>query len=404
MSQRRRHAKWLPLALLLGGCAGAPLHVDPPALGAALVEPLPLHVAIAVDPTVRNYVFDDPIGIRYAAGSAGVAAFRTAFAATFATTTDATDPPGRGSFVELSATTWRREPPDAAPIDLSATFTVTLFDDGVQIAAWSTRQGVAMTEVEGDPGEPLRRRIGVYESEPTLLLEKATAAFLREFRDDPDVRKWLDAHSAYRPVLADERPPPPPLGTRGVAVTSDVASDAMRRCVLEGLEERVHDRPILFGPTVRRSLYPWLSDRPPVGVAVARWRMLAADAKVRSRLEELDLGTVVLVTGSTTMDAHGWGFCGGAMFNAGGCLGLIWGERKSLLAARILDLARVDEIDSASASRSGTAVVPMFMLPLPFIPATQSAACDEVSRAIAASLSHDAMPPRPNPGNADGAD
>jgi hypothetical protein len=64
----------------------------------------------------------------------------------------------------------------------------------------------------------------------------------------------------------------------------------------------------------------------------------------------------------------------------------MWGTRDSVIAARLIDLSQPHALAESEAHESGTAVLPMFVLPLPFIPATQTAACHELGKTLAERL------------------
>ncbi len=381
----------IALALLGAGCASAPRQVESPEVSAPLVEPLPLRIGVRVAGPVRSYVYDDPLtGVGYRQGEPMTRAFLAACRASFAEVVELPDDAsapyaGLDGVVELATLELDRKPVSTSH-EMTARLEVTLSDaSGAPAGSWSATQVVSDEEVTGDPGEPLKRRISVYESHPSLLIEKSAAAFLREFRDVPEIRPWLEARGAYRPpfpAAAAEASSPP---RRGIHVTSDVASDSMRRCVLDRLVHDVPGRHFLLGPAVRRALYPWLSDRPSTDVAIERLTALVHSPAAQARFDALGLGTMVFVTGATSQELHGGGACG-AGSGGGGCLGLYWGDRNSVLAARVFDIAKFQAVASSQASRSGAVLVPMFLLPLPFIPATQTAACDEVSKAVAKAL------------------
>lgn len=391
LQERMRLPFALAVVALLAACTGAPVKVLPPEVAQPLVEPLPLRVGVRIEPAVRTYALKDKsvTGATYEIGESAVSTFLAAFRATFADVIEL--PPetvsvqgGLDAVLELAYSRWTAAPGGAEGPFTEAEYQIHLRDAGGNLlASWASAQRVTYSETVRDPGEKLSWKF-TFEEPYSLQLEKSAAAFLRDFRDAPAVRAWLEARGAYRAVLPAPGDAAAPLPA-GIYVTSDTASAAMRLCIIKGLQDAVPGRPVITGPGVRRALYPWLSDRPAAALAAERFVALAGLAEARARLAALGVGTVILVAGGTTQDWHGGGLCG-AGYGGGGCLGLYWGDRKSILVARILDLDHPQASVQSETTRSGKAAVPMFGLPLPFIPATQSAACHEVSRALAAKL------------------
>lgn len=386
-----RFSPALAVVALLAACTGAPVKVLPPAVAQPLVEPLPLRVGVSIDPAVRAYALKDSAvtGVTYQIGDSATSTFLAAFRATFAEVVElpaatASVAEGLDAVLELADSRWTASPGGADGPFTEAEYRIHLRDAGGNlVATWISANTVTYSELVRDPGEKLNWSFTI-EEPYALQLEKSAAAFLREFRDTPAVGAWLEARGAYRAVLPARSDAIAPLPA-GIYVTSDAPSDDMRRCIVKGLQDAVRGRPVITGPGVRRALYPWLSDRPDAATVVERLTRLADVAAARGRLAALGVGTVIIVTGGTTQDWHGGGLCG-AGYGGGGCLGLYWGDRKSLLVARILDLDHPLAVVQSETTRSGKAAVPMFGLPLPFIPATQSAACHEVSKALAVQL------------------
>ena len=386
----------LILMALLAGCAGPLVRVDAPAWQPPLVESLPLRVGVYVSPAQRGYMFVDSSmsGARLDLGEAGAATLLAAARGGFAGAVELDDPAaaagaGVDAVLSVAAMEWRSTLTREATTT-SAHYTLRLAEpSGALVGEWTREFSTSLEEIVPDPGQPgLWSLKGVYAAPATVLLERLGSAFLREFRDEPAIRAWLEARAAYRPAL-----PAPAAGAAlapwarpsGVQVASDAGSDVVRRCVIKGLRRELPERPVVAGPALRQALFPWFSDQPAAAAGAERLRALLALPEARSRLEAIGVGTVVLVSGGTRQDWHGAGFCG-AGYGGGGCLGLTWGERDSLIVARIVDLASPAALSESSAHRSGTTVIPMLGIPLPFIPATQSAACHEMAHALAREL------------------
>lgn len=388
------------LLALLAGCAGWPVRIDAPQLPAPLVEPLPLRIAVYVPPEARTYAFKDKAasGLRFEVGAASTATLAFAFHAGFA------------EVIELDA-------PAAMPLaDVDAILTLETIDwsvvstpqyttlasygfalsspSGELIGRWTTSQDVTSDETIRDPGEASSHKLSELVEVPSeLALEKVAAAFLLEFREQPQIRTWLESRQAFAPAMREPAPDSTAgestAGVRpslpGIHVMSDAPSRPVRRCVIKELRKRLPGRPVLTERSVRQALFPWLSHSLSMATAAERLAALVHYPPTAARFNELGLGTILLVAGGTTQDWHGGGFCGGG-YGGGGCLGLMWGKRDSFIEAQLLDLSRPRELVRSEAHESGSAIMPMFVLPLPFMPATQSAACHELGKALADQL------------------
>jgi hypothetical protein len=66
----------------------------------------------------------------------------------------------------------------------------------------------------------------------------------------------------------------------------------------------------------------------------------------------------------------------------GGCLGFAWGSRESSFGAGLLDMGREGAPFAAGATQRGGVYVPAFILPIPIMASTETAACEELSRRI----------------------
>ena len=390
------------LSALLAGCAGPPVRIEAPQLPVPLVEQLPLRIATYLPPETRTYVFKDKqvTGLKFEVGAASTATLAFAFRAGFAQVIELDAPAAApladvDAILTLETIDWSAFSAPAGQYTTRASYGFALSSpNGDLIGRWVTGQQVEMNETARDPGEATSHKLSeLFEVPSELALEKVAAAFLLEFREQPQIRAWLESRQAYAPAMPEPAPDPTAVESTagagpslpGIHVLSDAPSRPVRRCVIKEMRRRLPDRPVLTERSVRRALFPWLSHSSSVPTTAERLAALADYPPAVARFNRLGLGTILLVTGGTTQDWHGGGFCGGG-YGGGGCLGLMWGKRDSLIEAQLVDLSRPREPVRSEAHESGSAVLPMFLLPLPFIPATQSAACRELGKALAGQL------------------
>ena len=390
------------LSALVAGCVGLPVRIDAPYLPAPLVEPLPLRVAVYLPLETRTYAFKDKAltGSRFEVGAASTETLAFAFRAGFARVIELEAPAATpladvDAILTLETIDWSVVSAPAGQYTTRASYGFALSSpSGDLIGRWVTGQEAQMNETARDPGEAASHKLSeLFEVPSELALEKVAAAFLLEFREQPQIRAWLKSRQTYAPAMGE--PAPGPIAAEstagveplqpGIHVLSDIPSRPVRRCVIKELRRRLPDRPVLTERRVRHALFPWLSHSSSVTATAERLAALVDYPPAVACFNELGLGTILLVAGGTTQDWHGGGFCGGG-YGGGGCLGLMWGKRDSFIEAQLLDLSRPRELVHSEVHESGSAVLPMFILPLPFIPATQSAACRELGKALAGQL------------------
>jgi len=155
--------------------------------------------------------------------------------------------------------------------------------------------------------------------------------------------------------------------------------------VIDCLQRALHAaRPQLIlvnGHDFRDALFPWFEpDRVPADEG--QFVSVLARPAVRERAHGIGVRYLVLV-GSTTWAAneHGGIFCGGG-YGGGGCLGLYTAEKHSSAEAKVWDLGEARAVTTLTAEASGQTVIPAFILPIPFIPATQGAVCDSTAKQL----------------------
>jgi hypothetical protein len=137
--------------------------------------------------------------------------------------------------------------------------------------------------------------------------------------------------------------------------------------------------------TVRDALYPLLepATQPPDEASFAK---LLAREEVRARLSTRGLRYLVAFTGGTRRDNWDGGILCGAGMGGGGCLGFMWRGEQTTLDAALWSIDSSAPVRREAARTEGTSVVPAFVLPIPLMAQTQTAACAELGARIAAAI------------------
>jgi hypothetical protein len=106
---------------------------------------------------------------------------------------------------------------------------------------------------------------------------------------------------------------------------------------------------------------------------------------VRNRLARNGLDYLVAFAGSTTSNIKNPS--GGMICEYyGACFGFVWWNKTTALDAALWNLAEGGRPMREEASDSGTSMLPAFIFPVPIPAKTQSDACDQLGRQIAATI------------------
>jgi hypothetical protein len=139
-------------------------------------------------------------------------------------------------------------------------------------------------------------------------------------------------------------------------------------------------------------MYPWFEPNT-VPRTVKELSLLLERPLVRKEVASTGVRYVVAVSGDTANDeGSGWAECGGAM-GAGGCLGLIWWSRETKVQAYVWDVHEAENEGAVDLTAAGLSVVPVFLLPAPFLVATESVACNQLAIELARFFAGDAVNP-----------
>ncbi|MFZ5555290.1 MAG: hypothetical protein ACOZDY_00985 [Pseudomonadota bacterium] len=146
---------------------------------------------------------------------------------------------------------------------------------------------------------------------------------------------------------------------------------------------------------IRDALYPRLepATQPPTEEAFAE---LLARPAVQERLRGLGLTHLVAFTGGTDAPPFQGGILCGTGYGGGGCLGFAWQDKTTTLAAALWDLERRERVAQEKARTEGTTIVPAFVLPIPLIADTHTAACQELGAQVARGVLGRPLPPQPS--------
>jgi hypothetical protein len=136
---------------------------------------------------------------------------------------------------------------------------------------------------------------------------------------------------------------------------------------------------------VRDALFPLLEPATQPQDEASFAKLLARD-DVRARLSARGLRYLVAFTGGTRRDNWDGGILCGAGMGGGGCLGFMWRGEHTTLDAALWSIDGSAPVRREAARTEGTSVVPAFLLPIPLMAQTQSAACAELGERIAAAI------------------
>ncbi len=226
------------------------------------------------------------------------------------------------------------------------------------------------------------------------VIRDAIAQFMVGSADRPEVKAWLAgagvAVTPARPVYrggGGERP----SRTRMLlspSVSRGEAKNALK-CLRERLARAKPPVDLVSAADVRMAFFPWLEPSLALAAAedVQRW---LAEPAIRQKMDALGIRYVLEFHGGTKMETPGGGVLFGAGFGAGGFFGYAYGTRESSFAVSILDVEQAAKPRDASVTERGSVHIPAFILPVPFIAATEKKACDELAGRIHEMLGKDA--------------
>lgn len=125
-------------------------------------------------------------------------------------------------------------------------------------------------------------------------------------------------------------------------------------------------------------MYPWFE--PNIAPrSVKDLSLLLAQPKVRKEIEATGVRYIVGVSGSTTQDEMSGGILCGGGYGGAGCFGVAWEGRETIVQVNIWDVHETEKKSAIDLTATGRNVYPALLLPVPFLVATESVACDQLA-------------------------
>ena len=392
MSRARRNgAALVLLGFLLAGCA-VTYHVRPGLLPAestvAMVPQWPLKVGVYVAPSVRTMVFARALW-RVPVGNAVASSFRWAVGQMFADVTDVDAPSSSGSpdprLAGIIALTRMADEGSARAFG-SLRYEIALYsNDGKEIDRWTLGTPTTLWDTEASSSLIIRS----VASDIGYEIRNETAQFMGDFTSHAAVRAWLSGRGikdpVVRPTLRAARPPFRGTGPGAIVVVPDLRtwsytdSGKARSCI--GGRLAAYSPPLELLPIdrIRMDFFPWLEPAvaPKSRDGMQRW---LHEEAVQAQLRASGIRYFLEFRGGTKMDMKG------AILCPYGCLGFMWGSRQSSFSAYLVDVQISKALADETVVRRGRVFVPAFLLPVPLIAATKSAACQELAERIHAAV------------------
>lgn len=108
---------------------------------------------------------------------------------------------------------------------------------------------------------------------------------------------------------------------------------------------------------------------------------------VRRKIDNLGIRFLISAAGVTTKGEDQGMAIAGAGPTGGGCLGAKWTDKESNIAVTVWDLKAAQKTGTLTAKSEGTSAIICIGLPIPFISATETAACGAVAERLVKLLS-----------------
>jgi hypothetical protein len=222
-----------------------------------------------------------------------------------------------------------------------------------------------------------------------FLMGACSAPVVRATRDNAAVGESDGVVSAIRP------------GEAIVVLNADTSFDDHKwpsSCVRGAIEGADTNIRIMAAKDFREELYPWAE----ADVSAEILKELMEKPLTRQRIDEMEVRYIIALDRITNPDKtgseprttgghsdlpfyvgqHGMMMCGAGPGGAG-CLGLMVWKRTSDLRAIVWDVETGARAGTIGVKVSGTNVMPAFVLPIPIIAPTGTAACEEIGGHLA---------------------
>jgi hypothetical protein len=162
-------------------------------------------------------------------------------------------------------------------------------------------------------------------------------------------------------------------------------------CVRQVMQDSNPDIDFIGSLDFRNMLFPWfeLATAPRT---IEDLSSLLNKTKVQRRIESLQVRYVITVSGGTTETDREGSIIGGVSPAGGVIVGFTKWKKDTRLSAVVWDLSAAQKAETLQARVSGTAAIIAPGLPLPFIPATETEACNLLGNRLADFLAGDGRP------------
>ncbi|NJD24711.1 MAG: hypothetical protein FIB06_04840 [Betaproteobacteria bacterium] len=381
----------LPAFLLcLAGCTisyGIRPELLPSGDAKALVQQYPLSVGLHIAPKVRTKEYRQGLAL-VPAGDQLTISFTWAVGQLFANTVMLDHMPAGNQLPDGLSGAIELADVDLHDGNATTKYAINFYSaTGELLETWSASGGFALWDIELSSVSASMQNVGTGLS---YSIRDTTANFMVELPKQRAIRNWLEAAKLQYGELA----PPQASSSVGharhdkVLLLPDTYSwrytdngEAMQ-CV--GNRLRSYQPPIavsVMTDVVRLQFFPWLepSTGPRLAEDFIAWLALPA---VRNKFDELGFRFLLSHQGGTRTTIPGGGILCGASMGGGGCLGFAWGTHESSFTATLFDMhTQASPRDFASLKSSGV-YVPAFVLPIPLLAPTESAACESLARDV----------------------
>jgi len=376
--------------VMASGCAftyAVKQEVLPQPSTAPMIQSWPLSVGLYIPPAVKSRVLGQQ-GWRVPVGEAAASNFQWTLERMFARVVVLDAPPagqtlpgGLNGIVELSDIAYEFATFESLRYEIALDS-----GKGERVDRWPVTTSLPVWDVAESSLSTLMMNRG---TELAYAMRDVSAQFMVHFADRPAVQAWLAGEGvaavAVRPAFSGNGTPPPAVPR--VLLVPNLGTwlytDAARAmgCVGDRLAQARPPFEVIPADQVRLEFFPWLepSTAPKSLEDLQRW---AAEPAIRNKMHAIGARYLLEFHGGTKTDIPGGGILCGAGFGGGGCFGFAWGSRESAFSATLLDMWEDGTPLDARATQHSGVYVPAFGLPVPIMAATETAACEDLTRRI----------------------
>ena len=140
--------------------------------------------------------------------------------------------------------------------------------------------------------------------------------------------------------------------------------------------------PVIEEQVLVDTLYPWLEPRTAPLNADALPRLLDTPG-VEAKIRAAGVRYMIWIDGQSETTGSAGGLSCAVAPGFAGCFGFGMWDKESSYRAEVWDLDQRSSVGKVSSRATGTSYVPAFIVPIPFLAATQSAACSGAAEQLA---------------------